>query len=261
MPCLDETSRATGSRGGGVRLYWKDEGAAFVASKPKLRSLHLEPKKLTGLVYLTSELVEDSQVLEAFVRRSFVNEYAFMFDDMVLRGLGAGQPLGILNSGSLVIQDAEVGQATKTVIYDNLCKMLGRLLPGSFDRAVWAINSDVLPQLLKVSIVGGVGSTPVFVVNAAGKPPGTLFGLPILVCEQCSTLGAVGDILLLDLGHYILAQKGQLQTALSAHIKFVEDEIVLRFRLRFDGQPEYSAALTPYQGTLGQSAFVALSAR
>ena len=46
IPGVDETSRATGSRWGGVQSYWLDEGTAPTASKPKFRMIEFNLQKL-----------------------------------------------------------------------------------------------------------------------------------------------------------------------------------------------------------------------
>ncbi len=49
LPFIDETSRATGSRLGGVQGYWLEEGGTKTASKPKFGQIELSLKKLIGL--------------------------------------------------------------------------------------------------------------------------------------------------------------------------------------------------------------------
>jgi hypothetical protein len=65
----------------------------------------------------------------------------------------------------------------------------------------------------------------------------------------------------MDPARYILATKGGLQVASSIHVRFVADESVIRFIYRLDGQPELSAEITPYQGTVTQSAYIVLAER
>ncbi|HYE90339.1 MAG TPA: phage major capsid protein, partial [Terriglobales bacterium] len=56
---VDESSRATGSRFGGVQGYWVDEGTAPTASKPTFWKLKLEPSKVAALYRATDELLLD----------------------------------------------------------------------------------------------------------------------------------------------------------------------------------------------------------
>lgn len=264
LPAVDESSRATGSRWGGVRTYWSSEASQATSSKPKFREMKLSLKKLIGLAYATDELIEDSAVLAKVIGQSFADEIAFMRDDAILRGVGGGQPLGILNSGALVTVDAETGQATDTVIFDNVLKMFSRMVPRSRKNAVWLINQSVEPQLYSLALDIGTGGGPVFLPagGASEAPYSTLFGRPVLLCESCSALGDLGDILFIDPTQYVLAEKaGGIKVDASIHLRFDYDESAFRFVYRFDGQPAWDQALTPYKGADDLSPFVALAAR
>jgi len=262
---VDETSRATGSRQGGIQAYWADEADEKTKSKPKFRKVELNLHKLIGLCYATDELLADAAALEGFVRAAFPAEFAFVTDDAILRGTGAGQPLGILNSGCLVTVSKEAGQKADTIVAENVIKMSSRIFAGSYLNSAWYINQMCLPQLYTMSIAVGTGGQLVFVPpgGISGAPYGSLLGRPVIPIEQASALGDLGDIILADMGGYILAQKGGIQSDVSIHVRFVYDESVFRFVLRLDGQPLRASALTPYKGgsTATQSHFVTLAER
>ena len=263
LPCVSEVSRAAGSRVGGLQLHWLAEAGDKTPSKPKFRNLHLQLKKLCGLVYCSDEILQDSIVLEAFLRRAFASEFAFVIDDVILRGSGAGQPLGILASPALVSVPKELGQAGKTLTATNVLSMYSRLLASSVDTAVWYYNTDAFPQIASMTIVSGTAGQPCYMPagGLSGRSYATLLGLPLIPLEQCATLGQPGDLILLDPQRYILATKGGLQVASSVHVRFVADESVIRFLFRLDGMPELSAPITPYQGSALQSAYIVIEER
>lgn len=255
---VDEDSRANGSRFGGVQTYWEGEADKLAGTKPKFRVLELSLKKLTGLCYATDELLQDTAALESVIRQAFAEEFGFKIDDAILTGTGAGEPLGILNSSSLVTVAKESNQ-TKKITVENLIKMWNRVWSRSRNNAVWFINQEIEPYLYTLKI----GTTPVY-VPAGGlseKPYGTLFGRPVIPLEQCSALGEVGDIILADLNQYLLIDKGGINAQSSIHVRFLYDENVFRFIYRVDGQPIWNKPLTPYKGTATQSPFVALAKR
>jgi len=263
---VDESSRATGSRYGGVTGYWSEENALLTGTKPKFRQLNLDLKKLIGLCYATDELLQDATALEMIIRQAFTAEFGFQIDDAIINGTGAGQPLGILNAGCLVTQAKESGQKTATLVTENVFGMYRRLLPGSETSAAWLINRNIVPQLYTMSVAVGTGGVPVYMPagGISGQPYSTLLGLPVIKIEQAATLGTVGDIILADLENgYIIAEKGGIQADMSIHIRFLYDESVFRFVLRLDGQPVLSSAITPYKGgaTDTQSYFVVLATR
>jgi HK97 family phage major capsid protein len=260
---VDETSRVTGSRWGGVQCYWQGEGDLLAGTKPKFRQIELDLKKLTGLWYATDELLQDSTALTQVANQAFSEEFAFTIEDSCIRGTGAGMPLGILNAPCSVTVAAETGQATKTIVYENILNMWSRMWAKSRANAVWFINQDVEPQLFALNQVIGTAGVPVYLPpnGIAGQSYGTLFGRPVIAIEYCATLGTAGDIILADFSQYLMADKGGVQAASSMHARFVYDEMVFRFVYRADGQPAWNAALTPYQGTATKSPFILLANR
>lgn len=255
---IDEDSRANGSRWGGVQTYWEGEADELTASKPKFRQMELSLKKLTGLCYATDELLQDAAALEAVIRQAFAEEFGFKIDDAILSGSGEGEPLGILNSGAIVTVAKEASQ-TDTITVENLIKMWNRLWSRSRANAVWYINQELEPYLYTLKI----GDKPVY-IPAGGlseKPYGTLFGRPVVPIEQCSAAGEVGDIILADIGQYLLIDKGGIKSASSIHVRFLYDENVFRFIYRVDGKPIWTKPLTPYKGSATVSPFVTLAKR
>lgn len=270
IPAINETSRADGSRWGGVQAYWADEASTLTASKPNFGKVELNLKKLIGLCYMTDELQQDASAMGTYMSQAFTEEFAFKLDDAVIRGSGAGAPLGILNAAATVSVAKETSQAAATILYANVSKMKQRMLPRSFQRSTWFVNVDCQPQLEMLTIpaknVAGtenVGGWPAYLPpgGANSAPYGMLFGRPVVPIEQAETCGTVGDIMLLDLGMYLMATKGGVQTASSIHVKFLTDENTYRFVLRIDGQPALKSAITPYKGTGTLSPFVTLATR
>jgi HK97 family phage major capsid protein len=263
LPMVDETNRSTG-RSGGVVSYWTGEGVTATATKPKFRNLNLDLQKLVSICYTTDELLADSSVLERYVTQAFHEEIKFQVEDSIINGSGAGKPLGILNGAGLVTQAKEGGQVADTVVFENILKMYARLLPGSLENAVFICNSNVLPQLYQMSLAVGTGGAPVYLppTGASGSPYASLFGLPLIVTEQCATVGDVGDIMLCDFnGGYVCADKGDIRTDMSIHVEFLADQSVFRFVYRFAGQPTLNSAITPFKGSDTLGHFVALAAR
>jgi HK97 family phage major capsid protein len=259
---VDETSRVS-SRYGGIVGYWEGEADKKTGSKPKFRKIELNLKKLTGLCYATDELLDDAPALEGFIRAAFPGEFAFLIDDAIVYGDGAGMPLGILNAGCLVTVAKETGQKAKTILAENVIKMSARIFAASYQSANWYINQNTLPQLYTMSIAVGTGGQLVFMPpgGLAAAPYGMLLGRPVIPIEQCASLGTIGDIILANMDGYILAQKGGIKADVSIHVRFEYDESVFRFVMRIDGQPVRATALTPARGDETLSDFVALATR
>lgn len=263
IPAIDETSRATGSRWGGVQSYWVGEGDGVTASKPKFRLVELDLKKLMSTMYVTDELLADQSVLTSLANQAFAEEVTFMTEDAIVRGTGAGQPLGYLNSPAKIAVAKETGQASGTIVYENISKMWSRMWAKSRPNAVWFINQDVEPQLYSLSQVIGTAGVPVYLPpnGISGNPYGMLFGRPVIPVEYADTLGNEGDITLVDLSQYVIADKGGVQAASSMHVAFLTDQMVFRITYRVDGAPIWHAPLTPYKGSATKSPFITLAAR
>ena len=260
---VDETSRAS-TRYGGILGYWEDEADTKTKSKPKFRKIEMTLKKLIGLCYATDELLQDASALEGVIRQGFISEFGFMLDDGIINGTGAGQPLGILNSGCLVSVTKETGQKASTIVAENIIKMYSRMFASSLNNAVWLVNQNTIPQLYMLSANVGTGGAPIFIPqnSMSNSPYNTLLGRPIIPIEQAATLGTVGDIIFADLsGGYLLAEKGGIASDMSIHVRFVYDESTFRFVMRVDGQPVRAAALTPYKGSDTLSHFIVLATR
>lgn len=263
MNAIDETSRATGSRFGGVRGYWVAEATTITASQPKLRQIELNLKKLAALMYATDELLQDTTALGAVMQQAASEELAFLLDDSLINGSGAGMPQGVLLANCLISVSKETGQAATSIVYPNIQKMWMRLNAGSRANAVWMINQDVEPALNSMDFPVGTGGVPVYLQpgGASALPYSMLYGRPVIPTEFNATLGTVGDILLADWSQYITIDKGGVQAASSIHVQFLTDQTAFRWIYRVDGQPIWNSALTPFKGSNTTSPFIVLATR
>ena len=197
---LDETSRANGSRFGGVEASWIEEGGDKPDTKPKFRTMELSLKKLVGLYYATDELLQDASALEALVLNWFGQEFAFKVQDALINGTGAGMPQGILPANCLVNQAKETGQVAATIVKKNIDKMWSRMWASGIGSSVWHINQQCYPALFDMEQSVGTGGLPAFLPpgGLSVSPYGTLMGRPIVPLEQCQALGTKGDIFFCD---------------------------------------------------------------
>lgn len=260
---IDESSRATGSRWGGVQVYWEAEATSTTATKPKLYPLELTLQKLFGLAYRTNEIGQDWTASGALLEAAFTAEMAFSLDDAAIRGTGAGRPMGYLNAACLVSVTKETGQAADTVIAENIFKMFARMPARSKRRANWYINGDLWPQIFQLYQVIGTGGSPLFIPTGAlgDAPGGTILGRPVIEIEQASAPGDLGDISFADMAEYLRLSKDGIQQASSIHVEFLTDQEAFRWTLRTNGAPGWKSAVTPYKGSATRSPFVALEAR
>lgn len=248
----------------GIRAYWQGESTAAAATKPALSGISLRLKKLMALVPVSDELNADATALAAYLPGKIAASIRWKTNEAILFGTSSATPLGALAGDAAITVAKESGQAAASLVAANLAKMVARLPAGSYPRAVWLINNDVLPQLftlnsngqmLYLPYGGGQGSLQ-------GSPYGTLLGRPIIISQHANTLGSAGDVSLLDLSYYQSVTKAEgMVTATSMHLYFDADAMAFRTTFRMDGQPKLSAPIDPAKGTTKLSPFVQLGAR
>lgn len=245
----------------GVRAYWQGEATAGTATKPVFGRTELKLKKLMALVPMSDELMADAMALGAYLGPNMSRSIRWKTDEAILFGVGAGVPLGALIGAAVVTQDKESGQTAATFNVTNASKMIARLLPGSYGRAVWLVNNDVLPQLFTMTL----GQVPVYLPASEGakqNPYGTLMGRPVIVTQHAKSVGTQGDVSLVDLSQYqSIEGAGGIQTATSMHLYFDADAVAFRATFRVDGQPKLAAPVSPANGSNTLSPFVQLQTR
>ena len=260
LPGVDQQSRGDGSRWGGVSSAWQNEAALIGASKGKFRSVELNLGKITTASFATEDLMQDSLLLGAFLQLAMPLEAAFKLDNAILRGSGAGQPLGILNSNALITVAKDAGQSAGTLSSSNILGMFARCLPECRKSAVWLVSTEVEEELYALTAPGATTGALLFTPGDEAAPYGRLLNRPVIPVEQCSTIGTVGDIVLAHMPSFLIAQK-PVDVALSIHLQFLTGETCFKMVYRVDGQSSLMTPITPYNGGTTKSAFVALAAR
>ena len=263
FPMIDSTSNQS-SVFGGMVAYWGEEGAALTDSNPKFGRAELDAKKLTGLSAVPNELLQDSIVsFSALIESLWPKALAFEEDAKFMAGSGVGEPLGFMGAGNTasIPVPAEAGQASATIVYENIVKMYSRMLPSSLSTAVWICSPDAIPELLTMALSVGTGGNAVFVVNATGPAPMSIFGRPLIISEKAGALGARGDISFVDLSYYLVGDRQTMTADSSTDFNFGSDKTTFRIIQRVDGRPWLKSAITPKNGGNTLSPFVELAAR
>jgi HK97 family phage major capsid protein len=235
-----------------------DGGFNTLTSLPKWKALKFGGHKLISLSIVTNELMADVTMLGSHLKKAFAAEFGFLIDQAIVSGTGAGVPLGILNSAALIKVAKQSGQAAGTILAENVRDMWARMPLASRRNAVWLVSEDAMSQLDSPDASGFTGIFQPSGVASSAVP--LLKGRPVLEIEQASALGTVGDIILVDPTQYITVSN-KLRADFSVDFQFNNDQSVFRFTWRIDGKPASSSPITPFNGTVTRSPFVALAAR
>ena len=100
----------------GVQAYWESEAGQLTQSKVALKDKTIKLNKLTALIPVTSELLEDAPSLNAYLSRKVQEKFVSKLNTAIVSGTGVGEPQGILNCPSLVSIAAESGQSADTIV-------------------------------------------------------------------------------------------------------------------------------------------------
>lgn len=240
----------------GIRAFWEGEAAAHTQTKPVLKRKTLRLRKLVALVPLTDELLEDAPAMQAYVNRKAPEKLGFKLDEAIVRGSGAGQPLGYMNSPALV-SVARTGGGLSVELAD-IVNVYSRMYAPWRTNAVWIVHPDVEPLLMQMTL----GNWPIYIPagSLAGRPNAMLLGNPLITSQHAVTAGTIGDVMYVALDQYaVIVKRTGLEAATSMHLWFDQDTMALKFRLRVDGQPWLSAPITQRSGANTQSAFVTIA--
>lgn len=259
-PLFRESSRAEGSRIGGVQAYWRVESEVITPSRPQFDQLELDPKGRCILIPVTNELLNNAPLAEETIFRAGAEELAVSIDDAIYSGTGVGMPTGVINDSSTIVVAKESGQSAATIAAENVVKMVQALWPYCEPSAAWfcsksaqryIYSSTALQPLLSFARPG----------NEPGNATATLAGFPLIPIEQAPALGTKGDLLLADFSQYALAKRGTPTMTASAHVRFIAHESMFKFVFEVDGHSMWRSPVTAMHEALDQSPFVTLEDR
>lgn len=261
FPTVDSTSNVS-SVFGGITGFWTEEGATLTESQPKFGRVELRANKLVLFTQVPSELIQDARPsIVAFIEEIFPEALAWFEDVAFFVGGGVGEPLGFLNAPAAI--NITRTASGNDIEWADIVAMYARMLPQGLDRAVWVVSPDALPNLLTSQVPGGgpvvMGVTPGF-PDPSMSPRMSILGIPMLVSEKARSIGASGDINLVDFGYYLLGDRQAMSAKQSEEFAFNQDKTSFRVTERLDGRPWLPEAITPQNGGDTLSPFVKLAA-
>lgn len=268
VPMVDDTSHVS-SVFGGIVAYWTEEAAALTESQASFGRIVLDAKKLTVYCEIPNELLADAQALNGWLSQQLPRALSWYEDKAFFTGTGTGEPQGFINNPATVTVSAEAGQATGTIVWENLVKMYAHMLPQGLANSVWVASIDTFPELATMALSVGTGGGPVWIGSGynpgntgASTPPVTILGRPVYFTEKSPALGTTGDISLVDFSFYLIGDRQAMQADSSPHYKFANDKTAFRLIERVDGRPWLQSAITMANNSSNTlSPFVQLASR
>lgn len=262
MMGFDESSK---TYYGNVAWKWSGELQTYVATDIEFEMVELHLEKLTGMVYLTDEILKFARpAIKPYVDRAFDVGMNRALTGAFIRGTGAGMPQGVLGADCTLEISEETNQVDDTFVLNNMLKMQARLYSTDENpTGIWYSNRQLIPQLATMVLTGGTASTPMFMVRAQDPLQYSLMGLPLKFSTTMSAIGDSGDIMLVDPSQYFIGMpaSGQaIEQASSIHVQFIYGQTAFRFTTWIAGQPGWRTYFTPEYGDT-MSPFIKLEAR
>jgi HK97 family phage major capsid protein len=243
-PALDQYFVPTAGSGdtsaaGKLKAIKRGEGASYTETNPEFEVIRYRVADVaSGMIKVTKELRADTPAgIEAFLRNVISIAVGSKLEQLVLRGNGAGEPLGILNAGARVNVSAT---AANTFAYGDAVKMVARMkaIGGA---PMWIYHPSVIND---IAVMQNGSGGPVWMANLSTSPTSTLLGYPLTTSEHLPQTDNADSVVLADLGAYVLFEKGGLYIEFSEHAAFTEGKDTWRFGMRCDGQPWVKGKIT-----------------
>lgn len=259
-PALDQFVTPTAGSGetalaAGVAAAQRQPGGSLNETEPNFEDIEWRIHNVGGFTKVDNELSADSpQAIGVLLERLFGVAVAAKNVRNILRGSGAGEPLGILNAAAAI---GITPDSDNTFAYADALEMKSRFKQvGGAPTWVWhpGIWQDV-----GVFEVGTGGA--VWMANLGADAPAGLLGYGYMDNEHMPQDDNAGCVLLADFAAYLFFERQGLVVAFSEHAAFTENRGTWRFTQRNDGQPWMKDAITlaDPQGSYTVSPFVFLN--
>lgn len=248
IPRSTDSDRRDGKRSSGAYAVWLDQAKRIPEAKMTVDFCRLEMKKLAIIVFLTAEILEDSEVgIEKWVKAKIQEEFNFQVARTIFWGQGGAEPIGFAKSSNKVIVPPTGTQGVDSLVARNFQDMMSRhlSLPGA--KPLFLYNRTCTPAIGSLDIQ----QYPVMVnINDGGfsaKPLTTIQGVQSEPNELCAVLGDEGDVWLVDLNQYVAINRKTIREDMSIHVEFLTDQQAIRVIIGFDGAPLHDSPVQPYQ--------------
>lgn len=250
MPALDQGAGA--NIYGGVTVYPLGEGATLTETTAKLREMTLTPHQFGAYVVVTNKWLANWTSSGPFIQNQLRRAMIGYEDTQFYSGNGVAKPRGVINQACKITLTRNTAASILSV---DIYAMYARLKFGG--NPVWIVSQTTLPQLLALK---GGNNENIFTFDISQGITPRLLGFPVLFADRSVALGTSGDILLADLGYYLIKDGSGPYVDVSEHVYFTSAKTVVRIIWGVDGNAWLNEAI-PLEGSTANtvSPFVVLS--
>lgn len=182
--------------------YWTAEQAAFTESDDAFGQKLLSAHKLTVLMRVSEELLQDSAFdLEAYVARKFAKRAGMKEEDAFVVGDGVGKPRGV----TLDCQVGVTAASATAVAADEVIDLLYSLGRPYRLRSTWLVADSTVKALRKLK---DADNQYIWQPGLQSGEPDRLLGRPLVVSAAMPAIGASNkSILIGDFSYYWIADR------------------------------------------------------
>lgn len=165
---------------------WTPENGAYTESNPTFAQKTIDAFKLTDLVKVSTELLQDSMFdLESYIQSEFARAFGVAEEQAFCVGTGSGQPTGIFTENG-----GEVGvtlSSTSNITCDNIIDLVHSLKSPYRRNAVFLMNDSTVSMLRKLKDTNGAY---LWQPSLQAGQPDRLLGYPLYTSPYVPTVAS-----------------------------------------------------------------------
>lgn len=237
----------------GVASQKRAEGGSYGNETVLLDEIQYDTTDFaSGVAKATREQMRAAAMIENLLREAIAEDVANREEWAILRGTGAGEPLGVLNWAGLVLVTEDTGGAFAAADSD---EMVSHFLAKGNPNPMWTYHNSIYTSL---SPFVRENTT---VQGNRGQMVSTVFhGYPHMPSQHLPLIDTDGYIVLGDWNKYVIFEFEGLYIHFSEHRFIDEGKVAWFFGKNIDGKPIMPDAITLADGSFQLSPFVAMDA-
>lgn len=211
----------------GPLIAWGSENATISTTTAQFSQSTLTAKKMSGIMYLSSELQEDANIdVSKLIIKLFAERIADEEDRVITAGNGTTQPQGFQTAGTI-----STISCSGNLTFDDIIDLIYGL-PAKYEKkAKFYIHRNNIKELRKLK---DAQNRYLWMDNVVPNQPATFYGRPIVECNYLPESEIYyGD---LRMGYW-LGDKKRIQVKVSTDTSeaFLKDQIAIRVTERIGG--------------------------
>lgn len=218
--------------------FWEEACDPLYELAASMTQVEVDQFKVAGYIPLCNALLEDSDIdLLDEIMSLILQSIGFALDKAIVYGTGVKMPTGVVTAiddddAIKLTNEVKIGTAASTGI-DLFKALLGAVAETENNYArgelTWVMNGKTYRRLQAESLS----------INAAGLLVSAVNGTFPVLGGAMEVLTFVPDknIVVGYFELYVLAERKGMTIDQSEHVKFIQDQTVVRGRARYDGKP------------------------